>query len=323
MKTPGGARILITGSTGTLGHHVLAGVLALKNAQVLALTRPSTQPTVRARNLRYRAVDFNQPTALAAAFRQFRPTAVIHCAAGGMIYPQVHWFQLIRFNVEATLRLFEQAAGQPGCHFLHVSTGLAYRYTGASLNETDALESIHPYGASKAAADILLRSAAIQSATPLTVFRPFSFTGVHDNRSRLFPSILRVAAEGRPMDLSPGDQVRDFCSARDIARGVVLALKHTPDPRAPAVFNLGSGRALTLRALVEEVVAETALPVQLRFGAHGYGTFEPRHLVADIAHARQVLAWRPTHRLSHAVWELAQASFPMLRLRRPPSRAAA
>ena len=196
MKPPTAPRILLTGATGTLGHHVLDGLLRIKGASILALTRPSSAPTVRARNLRYTAVDFNQPTALAAVFRKFRPTAVIHCAAGGMIFPQVHWFQLIRFNVEATLRLFEQAAEQPGCHFLHVSTGLAYRTTGGPLRETDALENIHPYGATKAAADILLRSAAIQSGTPLTLFRPFSFTGLHDHRRRLFPSLLRAAAGG-------------------------------------------------------------------------------------------------------------------------------
>jgi UDP-glucose 4-epimerase len=267
--------------------------------------------------LRHQVINFGHKRKLSALVHRFKPTCVIHCAADGMIFPQGTWFKLMRFNVDATLYLVELAASLPDCHFIHVSTGLAYRNTGRPLVETDALDNLHPYGASKASADILLRSACVEFKLPLTVFRPFSFTGVKDVRTRLFPSILRAAAESRPLGLSPGDQVRDFCSARDIARAALLALPRPPPVRIPAVYNLGSGQALTLRQLIGQIVDELEIPVQLKFGERPYGTFEPMHLVANIAHVGRELKWRPEQRLAHAVWQLAKMSFPSLKLKQP------
>jgi UDP-glucose 4-epimerase len=314
---PTGHRVLLTGSTGTLGHHISLQLQKLPRTQILAVHRRPHEGWPVHPRLRHQIVNFSRKRELAALFSRFKPTCVIHCAADGMIFPQGTWFKLMRFNVDSTLHLVELAAGQPNCHFIHVSTGLAYRNTGRPLVETDALDNLHPYGASKASADILLRSACVEFKLPLTVFRPFSFTGVNDVRTRLFPSILRAAAEERPLGLSPGDQVRDFCSARDIARAALLALPHPPAVMSPGVYNLGSGQALTVRQLTGQIVDELEIPVQLKFGERPYDIFEPMHLVADIARARRELKWRPQHRLAHAVWQLAKVSFPALKLKKP------
>ena len=312
-----GHRVLLTGSSGTLGHHISLQLQTLPGTQVLAVHRRRHAGWPVHPRLRHQIINFAHKRKLAALVARFKPTCVIHCAADGMIFPQGTWFKLMRFNVDSTLHLIELAAGQPNCHFIHISTGLAYRSTGQPLVETDALDNLHPYGASKASADILLRSACVEFKLPLTVFRPFSFTGINDVRTRLFPSILRAALEQRPLGLSPGDQVRDFCSARDIARAALLALPHPPAVISPAVYNLGSGQALTLRQLTAQIVDELEIAVQLNFGERPYGAFEPMHLVANISQARKQLKWRPQHRFAHAVWQLARMSFPALKLKQP------
>jgi nucleoside-diphosphate-sugar epimerase len=310
-------RVLLTGSSGTLGHHILLQLAEDPQVRVMALHRRHGIDLFRHPRVRHEVVNFTHKKHLASLIREFQPTCLIHCAADGMIFPQLQWFNLVRFNVDVTLSLFKLASSQPGCHFIHVSTGLAYRSTSAPLTETDALDNNHPYGASKASADILLRSAAVEFGVPLTVFRPFSFTGIRDNRTRLFPSILRAAAEGSPLALSAGDRIRDFCSARDIARGIVLAVDRPAPPQMPAVYNLGSGKSATLRHLITQTVEELGLPVQLGFGERPYGGFEPVHLLADISRARKELQWKPEHRLPHAVWQLARSSFPGLKLKEP------
>ena len=134
----------------------------------------------------------------------FRPETIIHCAATGMEFPKTEWFDLIRFNVDFTVNLCESAALSGGSHFIFISTGLAYKSIPRPLNEADPLDTRHPYGASKAAADLLVRSASVEFGLPLTVLRPFSFTGIGDDRSRLFPSILRAASSGVPIELTSG-----------------------------------------------------------------------------------------------------------------------
>jgi UDP-glucose 4-epimerase len=310
-------RILLTGSSGTLGHHILGQLLELPHTQIKAIHRRLVPDLAEASHVQHEVIDFSRKGQLASVFRQFKPNCVIHCAAAGLIFPQIQWFKMVRFNVDFTLRLFELASASPGCHFIHISTGLAYRNTGAPLRETDALDNSHPYGASKAAADILLRSAAVEFGVPLTLLRPFSFTGIRDNRTRLFPSLLRAAAERQVLPLSPGNQVRDFCSARDIARATLLAMNHPPPAKEPAVYNLGSGRSIKLRQLITQVVDELKIPIGLEFGLRPYGAFEAMHLVADITHAQRGLRWSPRHNLAHAVWQLARGSFPGLKLKQP------
>ena len=311
-------RVLLTGASGTLGRNLLEMIGNNPSFEILSLLRFQSRPVSRYSRVHETRLDFGDRGRVKALAADFRPQIIVHCAATGMDFPKSEWFDLIRFNVDFTVNLCESAAGAGVSHFIFVGTGLAYRPLPRPLREEDALDTLHPYGASKAAGDFLIRSAAVEFGLPLTVLRPFSFTGLGDDRNRLFPSLLRAAAAGVPMDLSAGRQVRDHLSARDVARGILAAMDAPPSPAVPGVYNLGSGSSLPVRQMVEGVVAELGLSVELNFGAKPPHRFEPEFLVADWSKANRDLGWRPRHRLSHAVWELSRASFPGLDLREPP-----
>ena len=311
-------RVVLTGASGTLGRNFLELVGNRSDFRVLALLRPHARPGGRWSAVEPLAVESLERSALGIHIARFQPTCLVHCAATGMDFPQTQWFDLIRFNVDVTISLCECASAIPGCHFIHVSTGLAYREQGRPLHEKDPLDTLHPYGASKAAADMLIRSAAAEFGVPLTVLRPFSFTGIGDDSTRLFATLLRASAEGTAISLSEGTQIRDHCSARDIAAGIVAAIQKMPAAAEKShIYNLGSGQLTPLRPLIENLVDELGLDVSLRFGSRPLGRFEPRHLVADTSLARRELNWQPRHNLAHAVWMLARESFPQLPLREP------
>ena len=308
--------IVLTGASGTLGARVLAQLAERDDVRVLALLRRESRIRDPWNSVCFERVDFFDRRAIAAVLADFRPDCVIHCAASGVQFPRPQWFDLVRFNIDVSIHLCECVAEIPDCHFVYISTGLAYRETGRALHEDDALDTLHPYGASKAAADMLVRSAAGEFGVPLTVFRPFSFTGISDDGSRLFPSLLRAALNGAELALSPGLQCRDHCAVDDVARAIVEAALDSR--RTPLrIFNLGSGRAVSLRELVEEVVDRLGLRVKLNFGARPYAGFEPMHLVADTTRVRESLGWEARTSVAHAVWQLARTSFPELPVREP------
>lgn len=310
-------RFIVTGASGTLGSRVLARIAKYPKARVLALLRQGSRIRhEHGDNIVWKRVDFFDRKALARICSEFEPTCIIHSAASGVQFPRPEWFELIHFNVDTSIDLCERAASAPGCKFVYISTGLAYKETGRPLRETDSLDTLHPYGASKAAADMLVRSAAAEFGVPLTVVRPFSFTGLNDDGTRLFPSLLRAALEGRPMDVSPGNQVRDHCAIEDVAAGIVAAAVDRRE-EASGIFNLGSGRDTILRQVVEEVIEDLRLKVEVNWGARAYARFEPMHLVADLKQSRSILGWRPRISLSYAVWELARSAFPLLKVRKP------
>lgn len=310
-------RILLTGASGTLGRNFLDLVGGDPSCEILSVLRPESRECPKRASMREVRINFSDRGRVKRVVADFRPDTIVHCAATGMEFPRTEWFDLIRFNVDFTVNLCESAADSGGSHFIYVGTGLAYRPLARPLNESDALDTLHPYGASKAAADILVRAAAAEFRLPLTVLRPFSFTGVGDDRSRLFPSLLRSASEGKAFALTSGKQIRDHISASDVARGIVASIGKTPAPSRPEIYNLGSGSLVSVRTLVEQVVAELQLPVNLEFGVKDPPKFEPACLVADSSNASCQLDWRPRHRLAHAVWQLAEESFPELELSEP------
>ena len=313
-------RLVVTGASGTLGRNVIAKVLGWNQSEVavLALVRAHSKMVPMPPNVTIQEVDFADRQQIDAALQQFNPTCVVHCAASGMQFRRPAWFDMVRFNVDVSLNLCESVSRVSGCQFIYISTGLAYRDQKRPLRENDALDTQHPYGASKAAADILIRSAAAEFGVPLTVFRPFSFSGLGDTSSRLFPSLLRAAEARQPFHMTAGDQVRDHCAVADIAQGVSQAvLQRAQSPEQAKVFNLGSGSRKPLRSLVEDVVSELGLVIELSFGGRPLTKFEPKHLVADITCAQAELDWRPRVNFAYAVWQLARESFPSLNLKQP------
>lgn len=317
-------RVVLTGASGTLGRNLLELIGCRADVQVLTLLRPESRTLPTWLSVESVRVDLLDRAAVRSVVTAFQPTCIVHCAATGMEFPRTEWFDLIRFNVDLTVNLCECAATIPDCHFIFVSTGLAYRQIAGDrpFVEDDPLDTQHPYGASKAAADLLVRSAAAEFGVPLTVLRPFSFTGLGDDRRRLFSVVLRAASERTPVGLSAGTQVRDHCSARDIAAGIVLAMEaERQGERGTHIYNLGSGCTDPLRTVIERVVEDLELEIELVFGAREPGRFDPPFLVADIGRAVRSLGWAPRHNLAHAVWQLARESFPTLSVREPQEMA--
>jgi len=267
------------------------------------------------RNVDLERVDMKDFEASSRAVLAFRPNAIIHCAASGVRPSKISWFEQIHLNVSATVALFQASCEIPDCHFIHVSTGLVYSSQDRPCREHDPIDTLHPYGASKAAADCLLRAGAERLKRHLTVVRPFSFTGLHDGGDRLFPSLLRAALEGRPLAMSAGTQIRDFCAVQDVAEAIVMVLEEGTLPGRD-IFNIGSGKSISLRAIVASVCRQLDLEVELKLGELPFHPYEPLQLVAD-THLAQSMGWSPRTNLAYAVWELAQASFPGLRVTRP------
>ncbi len=309
-------KILITGATGTLGYNILRLLADSSRYQILAPVRRNTadlEPYAdRVEFIHHDLADFAHT---AQVFERARPDVIIHCAASGLRLPKSSWFDLMQFNVESTMRMFQiNCRFDHPSHFIYISTGIVYRQQGRPLVESDPIETLHPYGASKAAADLMLQAAAAEFNKSLTILRPFAFTGLHDSGGRLFPSILHAAANGQSMPMTAGQQIRDFCAVEDIARAVVLCLDR-PQTALIEKYNLGSGAAQPLRELIEGVCDELGLQVDFKFGEISMSAYEPKHLVADITHASQVLDWNPKIRLAYAVRELAQAIAPELKLK--------
>jgi len=310
-------RVLVTGASGTLGYNVVRH-LALNHPEMsllLLMRRPDPELFAGFSNVTMEQVDMADTDRLKQAVVRFQPNAIIHSAASGVRPSAFSYFDFVDLNVSATLHLFRASCDVDHCHFINVSTGMVYGSQERPCRESDPVNTLHPYGASKAAADCLLRAGAEKLNRHLTIVRPFSFTGLHDGGDRLFPTLLRCAQEGRPFVMSSGTQLRDFCAVQDVVDAIAMILEEGDQPSRD-IFNVGSGRSVSLGRIVHSVVKQLGLGVEVQMGARPFHPLEPMSLVADISRT-QSLGWQPRTNLAYAVWELARVSFSQLSVTEP------
>ena len=213
------------------------------------------------------ALDASDPAALAAMLETLRPTHVLHLA--GVAAPQqagadpdAAW----RINALGTLALGRAILRvSPQTILLSAGSGAAYGASAnrfAALDEEAAFAPADDYGATKAAADLGLGAMAARGLRVVRL-RPFNHTGPGQSEDYAAPAfaaqIAAIEAGRRAPALKVGnlDAERDFCDVRDVAGAYALAALAASEGRlAPGrAFNLCSGRALTMRALLDMLLA--------------------------------------------------------------------
>ena len=140
------------------------------------------------------------------------------------------------------------------------------------------------------------------------IVRPCNVYGPGDNfdpkNAMVIPSLMaRIAAGEDPVVVwGDGTAVRDFAYTEDVAEGIILALLRGTGGR---YVNLGSGRGITIRELVETLQKVT--PFRFRFDSTKPGGFPKR--VMDLSLARRLLGYEPRTSLEEglrATWSWYQ-----------------
>lgn len=124
-----------------------------------------------------------------------------------------------------------------------------------------------------------------------------SFRNAYSGVLRIFT--IRLLSDHAPVCYEDGNQLRDYVSVYDAARANVLVME---DPRADyQVFNVGGGRALTVRQyayLIAQKLGkdiQPSIPGQFRFG-------DTRHIISDISRLL-ALGWDPMVTIDEIVEE--------------------
>jgi nucleoside-diphosphate-sugar epimerase len=275
-------RILVTGAGGFCGGAV-AAALAASGADVIAVVRPGGGPAAAGTAV---VCDLADPTAVAGLVRDVRPDLCVHAAAAGARARCDDIAQLLRVNVEATAALATALAAHGARRLVTLGSSSEYGTPDCAMREELAPAPDDPYGVSKLAGGLMARALTRGTGLETVHLRLFSVYGPGEDAGRLVPSVLGSLAGRRPVDMTPGEQVRDFIYVGDVVRAVELAL------RAPGVdgatLNIGTGVATTVRELAETACEVTgADPALLRFGALPYRPGER-------------FAWRADPRLAEA-----------------------
>jgi GDP-4-dehydro-6-deoxy-D-mannose reductase len=193
---------------------------------------------------------------------------------------------------------------------LLVSSSQVYghpRETEMPLRETSPLRPESPYAGSKIAAEFLAIQLGLSYGLPVVRARPFNHTGPRQSPafvcSDLARQVVEIECGLRPPVLTVGnaDTSRDFSDVRDIVRGYMLLLERG---RPGEAYQLCSGRATSVRAIIERLVATASVPIEVRVDTRKAHAAESKILCGDAAKARAEVGWEPRYDLETTLDDL-------------------
>lgn len=300
--------VLLTGGAGYIGSHVVRALRQAGHTCVVYdnLCKGNARSVSGCETI---VADVADGPALEKAFRIHAIEAVIHLAAYIEAGESVeHPDRYFHNNTRIGLTLLDAMRRCGVRNLVFSSTAAVYGTPSrVPIEETDRLEPINPYGASKLCVEYMLRAYAAAYGLAVVSLRYFNVAGAHPDgdigeahrpETHLIPLILQVPLGrrrevkifGEDYDTPDGTCIRDYIHVCDLAEAHVLALR-VMQPGRVNCYNLGNGEGFSVRQVIETCRQVTGSPIPAVSAPRRPG--DPPRLVASSRKAMAELAWRP------------------------------
>lgn len=285
-------RLLVTGSRGLLGRHLLP---ALRRLEPEALYGVSLEPPSEAHELQ---ADLTDRSSVADILSRTRPTAVFHLAGSFANAFETDW----RNNVLAAENLFRELETQaPQARVVTIGSAAEYGAVPPSANpvrEDQPAAPVSVYGLTKLCQTQLSQFHARTAGLQVVVARLFNLLGPGASDQLFVGRVERQiaackAGTARHIDVGNLDSLRDYLSARQAAEALIALLLHG---KAGDIYNVGSGRPVRMRDLLGRLLAEAGLDESIVRTSPAHHA--PRHdvpvIYADITKLQTLIPGFPT-----------------------------
>jgi UDP-glucose 4-epimerase len=316
-------KVLVVGGAGYIGSHAVYEMIRAGH-EVVVMDNLSTgsRDMVHA-NATFRAGDIRVAGDLRQVFsseqRDDAPPfdVVLHFAAK-LVVPEsmVQPLEYYHNNVEGVRLMLSAMTDYNVKNVVFSSTAAVYGNPvgdGTCVEGTPA-NPINPYGASKLAAEDLIRWVSSAYGMNYCIFRYFNVAGadasleiglLKDHLTHLIPVALQaglglrdsMTVLGRDYPTPDGTCIRDYVHVTDLARAHVLGAQRLVDSNESLLANLGSGSGFS----VTEVLAEAERHIHVPHTYGGRRPGDPAKLIASNGVAKSVLGWEPTLNLSDMI----------------------
>ncbi|MCE4600046.1 MAG: NAD-dependent epimerase/dehydratase family protein [Desulfurococcales archaeon] len=209
-----------------------------------------------------------------------------------------------RANVELAYRIHEAVIGSSVEKVIHLSTAAVYgEAEHTPIPESHRTLPVNWYGASRLAGETIIYSLYTERRVPVVVLRVFNVYGpgewLRNNPGVVYEFITAALGGGYIRLEGGGGQVRDFVHVIDVVRAVEESMD-----LAPGVYNVGSGKGVSIRDLADLIVRIHGEPVEVVIANPRPG--DVLRSIADIAKITGASRWRPLVPLEYGLEKLYQ-----------------
>lgn len=295
-------RLLVTGGCGFIGSNFIRLQLAenpaveIANVDVLTYAgNPNNLSDVDTdHRYHFYHADIADQTAMESVIADFRPDAILNFAAESHVDRSIqNSSPFVQTNIVGTQVLLDVARRNNVGRFLQVSTDEVYGSLGPTgfFTEETPLAPNSPYSASKASADMLVRSYHETFGMPTVITRCSNNYGAFQFPEKLIPLFVTNALAGNSLPVyGRGDNVRDWIHVLDHCRGIDAALRRGRDGE---VYNFGGDSERTNMQLTRELLRLLDKPESLVRHVEDRLGHDRRYAI-DFSKATNELGWTPT-----------------------------
>lgn len=284
------ARLIITGSNGFIGRHVVRHLVA-RGHEVHCVNRSyidnDSAITCHRLNL------LTQTDFLGGLMKEIQPHNLLHLAWS--VEPGTFWNSRKNLDwIAATLNLYRAFVAAGGKRFVLAGTSAEYGWSEA--NTTGPMDEIISekapktlYGKSKYTLFNILTSAASLDNISLASGRIFFLYGPHEKPGRLVRDAIVNLLQNKIMETTLGTQSYDFMHVDDVAAAFAALL----DSPAIGAVNIASGVDQPLTEILQIIGNQIGRADLFQFGARPMSNDTPDRLAASVKRLNNEIQFKP------------------------------
>ncbi|HUG05347.1 MAG: GDP-mannose 4,6-dehydratase [Chloroflexota bacterium] len=293
--------VLITGITGFAGSHLAERLVSQGDAVhgIAHEAPPFPHLAAVADRVRVHRGDILDLAAVHAALATARPDAVVHLAAQAVpTLAAQDPVSAVRVNVLGTATVLAALDAHPDIRMVMASSADVYGAPNAEIvDESAPLRPANVYAATKVASEALVLEFGRRRRAATTVLRPANQIGPRQHPGLAASAFAKQIAEAEAGIAEPVvkhgvlDARRDFLDVRDMAAAYV----HAADITEPgtAVYNVGTGRAVSVAEILETLMALARVPVRAELDPERVRSGVPADFALDAGRFRARTGWAP------------------------------
>ena len=251
----------------------------------------------------FHEVDLRDAEPVRQAVTGVQADAVLHLAALHFI-PAVDGAREV--NVDGTRNLLDALSLVPPRILVFASTAAVYGDGSGPLPENALVAPVDLYGETKATGERHVAEFAARSGAVPVVARLFNVIGERETNPHVVPELVRQLRTGAAtVRLGNLHTRRDYTDAVDVADALVRLLNVD---REGAVFNIGSGRGVSVADLVSACEEILGREIRVDVDAARVRAHDRKALIADITRLRSATGWTPSRTLRDTLRRLLLGS---------------